>query len=119
MPRSPRSGISRRDFGKLATAATLGTLLVPRSGAIAAPGETGPEAPAGPAPTPPEEPGAEARALAEILRARHEGRFDPAALKEITRAIDGGLQAAAKLRRVALANADEPAFRFRAWRSDR
>lgn len=120
MTRFARAGFTRREFGTLATVATLGTLLAPPVRTEEKPG-TGesPEA-AGPDRAKPDDgPVPEARALGEIVRARYPARLDPVALEEIVRGIDGGLQAAARIRKVNLVNADEPAFLFRAWRSDR
>jgi len=97
-------------------AVMAGLALVPAREVL---GDTPPAAP--PEPSAPESspaPGAEARALSKIVHLRYGSRLDHAALKEITRGLDGGLKSAASLRKVPLINADEPAFLFRAWRED-
>ena len=116
---SEKKTISRREFGKAAAAAAglslvpgLITAAVPDQKSAPGAGETKPAAPS------PEAPSEEALALAAIVKLRYGSRLDEAALKEITRSLDGSLKSAAALRKVPLDNADEPAFVFRAWRSE-
>jgi hypothetical protein len=109
-----RRGISRREFGRV-SALVAGLAMVPARDLLS---DTPPASPEPEASSPESPPGAEARALAKIVKLRYGARLDHAALKEIARGLDGGLKSAAALRKIPLANADEPAFRFRAWRSD-
>jgi len=117
MADSKRSHLSRREFGRAAaTAATLA--VVP--GWISTAEETKPTPPsqtAKPAAGGEEVPSVEATALAEIVRLRYTSRLDGAAVKEITRGIEGNLKSASTLRKIPLDNADEPAFVFRVWRA--
>jgi len=114
-----KTPLSRRDFGRVAATAA-GLSLVPSLILVAAADqksggaeqETKPASQAPPAPSP------EAQALAEIVKLRYGPRLDDAAMKEITRSLDGGLKSAAALRKVPLDNTEEPAFIFRAWRGD-
>jgi hypothetical protein len=63
-----------------------------------------------------EEPGALARALAAVIRAQYGNRLSEADLATVTRQIEASLERAAKLRKVQLANGDEPDFIFSAVR---
>jgi len=110
--------LSRREFG-VAAATVAGLSMVP--GWLQAADLQQEKPPAeNAATTQPaaEAPSAEAEALAGIVKLRYGARLDDAALKDVTRGIDGGLKGAAALRKVPLENGDEPAFVFRAWRSD-
>lgn len=119
MSRPEKRRLSRREFHRAAaTAATLSVVAGWIPAAQEQPG--GAESPATrPASGALEAPSREAVALAEIVRARYGSRLDAQALHEITRSIDGGLKGAATLRKVPLANGEEPAFVFRAWRGNR
>ncbi len=112
-----RKSLSRREFG-IAAASVASLALVPRW-LQAAPQEKPAAGNAEKPAPPPEAPSAEAVALAGIVKLRYGDRLDDAALKEITRGLEGGLKGAAALRKVPLENSDEPAFVFRAFRSDR
>lgn len=121
MRASKRTELSRRDFARVAATAAVVPLLPAwaqardepkspsRSPVRQAAGKEGSE----------EGPSAEAAALAGVVRMRYGSRLDEAALKAVTRGIDGNLKAAATLRKVPLQNSDEPAFLFRAWRGGR
>ena len=61
-----------------------------------------------------DEPVALAKALAGAIRAQYGARLSRAELTTITRQIQAGLERAAQIRKVDLANADEPAFVFSA-----
>ncbi|MGH7527073.1 MAG: hypothetical protein ACREMX_10250 [Gemmatimonadales bacterium] len=61
-----------------------------------------------------EEPGALAKALAEAIRAQYGSRISEADLATITRQIQSGLERVEKIRKVELANGDEPHFTFSA-----
>ena len=110
--------VTRREFGMTAVTAA-GLALAPGWLGAATPQEKPATGNAETAAPPAEAPSAEAVALAGIVKLRYGDRLDGAALKEITRGLDGGLKGAAALRKVPLENSDEPAFIFRAWRSDR
>jgi len=110
--------LSRREFG-MAAATVAGLSLLPGWVGAATPQEK-PATGSADKPAPAAEaPSAEAEALAGIVKMRYGTRLDDAAMKEITRGLDGGLKGAAALRKVPLENSDEPAFVFRAWRGDR
>jgi hypothetical protein len=101
---TPARGPSRRDF---ATALALAALAP--AGASAA----GPKA----APPPEKETdplAAAARALADLVRARHGKHLSDEQLKRVRASIHGHLASGRRMRRVKLANGDEPAFTFSA-----
>jgi hypothetical protein len=58
-----------------------------------------------------------ARALAGVVRAQYADRLSEADLATIARQIEASLERAAKVRKVALANGDEPDFVFSAVRA--
>jgi len=120
MQNSEQERLSRREFGRVAAAAAAGLSLVP--GALAASLPAQKSEPmvqeAKPAGVATEAPSAEAQALAGIVKLRYGSRLDEAAMKDITRSLNGGLKAAAALRKVTLDNSDAPAFVFRAWRGE-
>ena len=79
--------------------------------------------PAGTAPRPSPPPGAQdtepsplAKTLAEAVRLRYGDRLSDDDLRAITQAIHSRLQNVDQLYKVALTNADEPAFVFAAYR---
>jgi hypothetical protein len=61
-----------------------------------------------------DEPGALAKALAGAIRAQYGSRLGRVEVATITRQIQTGLDRAAQIRRIALANGDEPDFVFSA-----
>ena len=61
-----------------------------------------------------EEPGALARALAEAIRVQYGARLQAGDLDTITRQIQASLERAEQVRKVDLANGDEPDFVFSA-----
>jgi hypothetical protein len=65
-----------------------------------------------------DEPAALARALAGAIRAQYGARLTRADLAAITRQIQSGLDRAAQLRKIDLANGDEPDFVFSARVAD-
>jgi len=111
------AGLSRREFGRVAVAAAGLSLVPSLAKAIPQQKPATPLQEAKPAETS-AAPSAEAVALAAIVKLRYGSRLNDDAMKEITRALDGGLKGAAVLRKVPLENSDEPAFVFRAWRGD-
>jgi hypothetical protein len=62
-------------------------------------------------------PGALAKALAEVIRRQYGSRLSAENLATITRQIQTGLERIDQLRKVELANGDEPDFVFSAFRS--
>ena len=56
----------------------------------------------------------EAKAMAEVVRARYGEHLSPEDLAAITRDLDGDIRAAQRLRDVKLANSDEPDLTFHA-----
>jgi hypothetical protein len=64
-----------------------------------------------------EEPAALAAALGNAIRAQYGDRLSDADLALITRQIEASLERAAKVRKVPLANGDEPDFVFSAVRA--
>lgn len=64
-----------------------------------------------------ENPGALAKALAGAIRAQYGERLSAAQLAIVTRQIEASLERAAKIRKVPLANGDEPDFVFSAIRA--
>ncbi|HWB43108.1 MAG TPA: hypothetical protein VG500_17720 [Gemmatimonadales bacterium] len=101
--------LNRREFAGTIALAALAPLLGPAPGALRWP------APAGlPAP----DPSTVAKALAGVIRAQYGDRLSEADLATVTRQIEAGLERAGKVRKVALANGDEPDFVFSAIRSD-
>jgi hypothetical protein len=78
----------------------------------------GPEASVVPPAGAPPDPGALAKALAAAIRAQYGDRLSDADLAVVTRQIENGLERAEKVRKLALANGDEPDFVFSAIRSE-
>jgi hypothetical protein len=103
------SEMSRREFAEAVALATLAPLL--------GPGPTG----LGPLRLPLDpaagDPAALARALAGAIRAQYGDRLDAADLATITRQIEASLDRAAKVRKIPLANGDEPDVLFSAVRA--
>jgi hypothetical protein len=64
-----------------------------------------------------DDPGAIAKALAEVIRRQYGSRLSAADLATVTRQIQTGLDRVVQLRKVELANGDEPDFVFSAVRS--
>jgi hypothetical protein len=64
-----------------------------------------------------DEPGALAKALVEVIRQQYGARLSVADLSTITNQIQTGLEKIDQLRKVDLANGDEPDFVFSALRS--
>jgi hypothetical protein len=75
-----------------------------------------PATPAAPPPAgaPAEGPSQDAVELAGLARRRYGAYLDEDRIQELTARIDGNLKSAEALRKVKLANADEPDFTFRA-----
>src|SRR5262249_22073784 len=109
---------SRRHFLQVLGAVTALPLIAPLNGRAQTPPATTPTPAAGPTPatTPAVDPGveADARRLLDIVQRRYGGRLDGAELEAIGDVPQDGIQSGQALRKVALANSDEPATVFRA-----
>ena len=100
-------GSARRSFLKSLAAAPL----LPAALAQVAPN---PPTPPSPSPPPADAPSPMAESLAEAARHRFGAHFEAGDMDEIRKAIHGNLQAADRLHKVKLVNADEPETRFEA-----
>jgi hypothetical protein len=87
--------------------------LLPAALLQVAPNPPPPPSPA-PSASPSDAPGPVALALAEAARHRFAAHLEPGDAERIAKAIQGNLQAADRLRRVTLTNADEPVTTFAA-----
>jgi hypothetical protein len=111
----PVTELSRREFTEAVALAALAPLVAAGAAPLpVAPAIPGSGAAAGAATS---DPRTLAQALAAAVRAQYGGRLSEADLAVVTRQIEGVLERAEKIRRVQLANADEPDFVFRAVRS--
>lgn len=106
------NGVSRRSFAESLAVAALAPLIGVRPETIrltawtpAASLEAG------------DEPGAVAKALAEVIRRQYRSRLSEEDLATVTRQIQVGLDRVDQLRKVGLTNGDEPDFVFSAIRS--
>lgn len=105
------SELSRREFAEAVALAALAPVLgsAPACLRLPPPAAAGAAAP---------EPGALARALVGAIRAQYGDRLSPADLATVTRQIEAGLERAEKIRKMPLANGDEPDFVHSAVRSE-
>ena len=106
------NGLSRRSFAESLAVAALAPLIgVPpetiRFAAWSPPGS----------PEVLDDPGAVAKALAEVIRRQYGSRLSAEGLATVTRQIQTGLDRIDQLRKVELANGDEPDFVFSAIRN--
>jgi hypothetical protein len=100
------SELSRRSFAESLAVAALAPLIGVRPEGIRPGAWTpAPSYAAG-------EPGAVAKALAEVIRRQYGSRLSAADLATVTRQIQTGLERVGELRKVELANGDEPDFVF-------
>jgi hypothetical protein len=109
--------LGRREFLKLAGAATLAGALPAAASAFAqatppaaAPAPAAPDSSAAKAPEGPSE---DAKALAAILRRRFPDRLSEEQWAAVTRDLDNRLAGGRRLATLKLANGDEPDFAFR------
>lgn len=102
-------GAPRRSFLMSLAAAPL----LPMALTQIAPNSPPPPSPT-PAPSPSDAPSPMAESLAEAARHRFGAHFEAGDMDEIRKAIHGNLQAADRLHKVKLANADEPVTLFAA-----
>jgi hypothetical protein len=109
------SEVSRREFAESLALAALAPMLRPL-GPVRWPGGAAPAFP--PGGIQPHEADALARALAEVIRVQYGDRLSEADLVVVTRQIENGLERAEKVRKLALANGDEPDFVFSAIRPE-
>ena len=100
------SELSRRSFAESLAVAALAPLIGVRPETI----RLGAWTPATPHRT--SDPGAVAKALAEVIRQQYGSRLSAADLATVTRQIQTGLDRVEELRKVELANGDEPDFVF-------
>jgi outer membrane receptor protein involved in Fe transport len=114
MPDRP-SGTSRRAFARALAAAAAAPALLPAVAlAQAAPSATPTAAPT-PTPIPtPEAPSSVAEALTEVVRIRWGKHLSGEQLADVAKALDGRLKGAEAMKKVKLANGDEPDFVFTA-----
>jgi hypothetical protein len=110
------SDLSRREFAEALALAALVPLLGTGVRAVGVP-LAGVSSGIGTAATVPADPGDLAKALAGVLRAQYGDRLGEADLAAVTRQIQNGLERAEKVRKVSLANGDEPDFVFSAVRA--
>jgi len=104
--------VSRRSFAESLAVAALAPLIGVRPEAIRFPAWTAPASPEAL-----DDPGALAKALAEVIRRQYRSRLSAADLATVTRQIQTGLNRVDQLRKVELANGDEPDFVFSAIRT--
>ena len=106
------NGLSRRWFAESLAVAALAPLIGvrPESVRFAA------WMPAA-SPEVPDDPGALARALAEVIRRQYGSRLSEEDLATVTRQIQTGLDRVDQLRKLELTNGDEPDFVFSAIRN--
>jgi len=104
------SGLSRRSFAESLALAALAPMIGVQPDTIRF-AQWGRAAPAG------NEPAALAKALAEVIRQQYGSRLSAGDLSTITNQIQTGLDKIDQLRKVELANGDEPDFVFSAVRS--
>jgi hypothetical protein len=105
------SELSRRSFAESLATAALAPLIGVQPDSIRLTGRVG----SGTRQVA-DDPGALANALAEVIRSQYGSRLSAADLVTITRQIQSGLEQVDELRKVALANGDEPDFVFAAIR---
>ena len=106
------SELSRRSFAESLAVAALAPLIGVRPEAI----RFGTWSPPASHPVL-DAPGSLAKALAEVIRRQYGSRLSAEDLTTITRQIQTGLERIDQLRKVELANGDEPDFVFSALRS--
>ena len=106
------NGVSRRAFAESLAVAALAPLIGERPDAIRFAAWTAPASSEGL-----DDPGALAKALAEVIRRQYGSQLSAEDLATVTRQIQTGLDRVDQLRKVELANGDEPDFVFAAIRN--
>jgi hypothetical protein len=104
--------LSRRSFAESLAVAALAPLIGVRPEGIRFAAWTAPASP-----EVLDDPGALAKALAEVIRRQYGSRLSAEDLATVTRQIQTGLDRVDELRKVELANGDEPDFVFSAIRN--
>jgi hypothetical protein len=112
------SEMNRREFAEVVALAALAPVLGTGTGTLRWPVANRIAGAAAAAGTSAPEPGAVAKALAGAIRAQYADRLSAADFAVVTRQIEAVLERAAKVRKVTLANGDEPDFVFSAIRPD-
>jgi hypothetical protein len=105
------SGLTRRSFAESLAVSALAPLIGVRPESIKLSLGIGPIAR-----QVDEDPGALAKALAEVIRNQYGSRLSAADLATITTQIQTGLERVDQLRKAELTNGDEPDFVFAAYR---
>jgi len=103
--------VNRRAFAESVALAALAPLLGVSPAALRLEGPGGSLLP-GAASAARDDPGALARALAEAIRVQYGSRLRTGELETITRQIQASLERADQIRKIELANGDEPDFVF-------
>lgn len=117
------SDLSRREFAEAVALAALAPLLWPGAGspsdirAAPVPGLWSGAGSGATAASASRDPRAVAQSLVSAIRAQYGGRLSEADLVTVTRQIEAVLERADRIRKVQLANGDEPDFVFSAVRS--
>jgi hypothetical protein len=106
--------VNRRDFAESVALAALAPLLGVAPVGLRLEPVLGESLSAGAARATSDEPGALARALAEVIRVQYGPRLQSGDLETITRQIQSSLERAEQIRKIELANGDEPDFVFSA-----
>jgi hypothetical protein len=106
--------VNRREFAESAALAALAPLLGVAPTRLRLETALGGSPLAGAAPAEIDEPGALARALAEAIRVQYGSRLQAGDLATITQQIQASLERAEQVRKMDLANGDEPNFVFSA-----
>jgi hypothetical protein len=106
--------VNRRDFAESVALAALAPLLGISPAGLRLEPALGETLLAGAASAGNDEPGALARALAEVIRVQYGSRLQSGDLETITRQIQSSLERAEQIRKIELANGDEPDFVFSA-----
>jgi hypothetical protein len=102
--------VNRREFAESVALAALAPLVGVTPAGLRLEAALGGSLLAGAAPAASDEPGALARALAEAIRAQYGPRLQAGDLETITRQIQASLERAEQIRKIELANGDEPDF---------
>jgi hypothetical protein len=106
--------VNRREFAESAALAALAPLLGVAPARLGIESALGGTLLADAVPAQSDEPGALARALAEAIRVQYGSRLQTGDLETITNQIQASLERAEQIRKVDLANGDEPDFVFSA-----
>ena len=106
--------MNRREFAESVALAALAPLVGVAPAGLRLEAAPGGSLLAGAAAAGGDEPGALARALAEVIRVQYGPRLQAGDLETVTRQIQASLERAEQIRKMELANGDEPDFVFSA-----